>query len=378
MKPPAGVPFLELLPTYTELKPELDAAVARVLASGWYLLGEELAAFEREYAAYVGARHCIGVGNGLDALHLALRALGVKEGDEVIVPSHTYIATWLGVSQAGATPVPVEVDPRTYNLDPERVEAAITPRTRAILPVHLYGQPADLRAILEIARRRGLAVLDDAAQAQGARQHGVPVGGAGDVTAWSFYPGKNLGAFGDAGAITTNDDDLAAALRQLRNYGSAVKYVHEVKGWNSRLDEIQAAVLRVKLRHLDAWNARRRALAARYAEGLADTELALPFVPDWAEPVWHLYVVRHHDRAALQRALAERGVQTLIHYPTAIADQRAYAGDDLLAPSEQPIARRLAAEVLSLPVGPHLTPEQLERVIEAVHASLAAVGPKHA
>lgn len=367
------VPFLELLPTYEELRSEIDAAVARVLQSGWYLLGDELKAFESEYAAYVGAKHCLGVANGLDAIHLALRALGIGAGDEVIVPSHTYIATWLGVSHAGATPVPVECDPRTYNIDPERIEAAITARTRAILPVHLYGQPADMETLIDIARRHGLKVLDDAAQAHGAKQHGVKVGAAGDVTAWSFYPGKNLGAFGDAGAITTNDDAIAARLRKLRNYGSAVKYVHDEKGYNSRLDEIQAAILRVKLQHLDEWNARRQAVAARYAEGLADADLALPFVPDWAEPAWHLFVARHPQRDRLQRALAECGVQTIIHYPTAVADHGAYVSDMPGVSEQNPIARRLASEVISLPMGPHLTSEEQDRVIACVRSSLAAM-----
>ena len=241
------VPFLDVGATYLELKEELDAAVSRVLSSGWYLLGAEIAAFEEEFAAHVGVKHCIGVGNGLDALHLALRAMNVGSGDEVIVPSNTYIATWLAVSYAGATPVPVEPDLRTYNLDPALIEAAITPRTRAILPVHLYGQPANMDPICEIAQRYGLWVLEDAAQAQGARYRGRHVGGIGHAAGWSFYPAKNLGAFGDAGAVTTNDDGLADRLRELRNYGSKVKYVNEERGFNSRLDEIQAAVLRVKL-----------------------------------------------------------------------------------------------------------------------------------
>jgi dTDP-4-amino-4,6-dideoxygalactose transaminase len=242
------VPFLELKSAYLELREEIDAAVARVLRGGWYLLGEELRAFEQEFAAYTGADHCVGVGNGLDALHLALRAMGVGPGDEVIVPSNTYIATWLAVSYAGATPVPVEPDERTYNLDPARVAAAVTPRTKVVVPVHLYGQPADMDPIREVARAHGLRVLDDAAQAHGARYRGRRVGALGDITAWSFYPGKNLGALGDGGAVTTDDDELAERVAVLRNYGSATKYVHEVQGFNSRLDDVQAAVLRVKRR----------------------------------------------------------------------------------------------------------------------------------
>lgn len=367
---PTPVPFLDLRAPYLELREDLDAAMLRTADSGWYLLARELEAFERAYAAYVGAKHCIAVANGLDALHLALRALGVGPGDEVIVPSNTYIATWIAVTQAGATPVPVEPDDRTFNLDPALVEAAITPRTKVILPVHLYGQPADMDAICAIAARHGLRVLDDAAQSHGARVRGRRVGAIGDVTAWSFYPGKNLGAFGDAGGVTTNDDALADALRVLRNYGSRVKYVNEVVGYNSRLDEIQAAVLAAKLPHLDAWNARRARLAARYAEGLRDTGLVLPEVPEWAESVWHLYVVRSPARDALQRALQAAGIGTMIHYPIPPHRQAAYASLGI-DPEAFPIARRMAAEVLSLPMGPHLTDAQQDRVI-AVVGELAA------
>ena len=256
------VPFLDLQAGYLELKEEIDAAVARVLQSGWYILGPEVSAFEEEFASYCGADHCIGVGNGLEALHLALLAMGIGPGHEVIVASNTFIATWLAVSMAGAVPVPVEPDPATHNLDPGRMEAAITERTKAILPTHLYGQPADLDPILDIARRHGLKVLEDAAQAHGARYKGKRVGGHGDAVAWSFYPGKNLGAFGDGGAVTTNDADLASRIRTLGNYGSREKYVNEVRGFNSRLDPLQAAVLSVKLRYLDEWNARRRAVAS--------------------------------------------------------------------------------------------------------------------
>ena len=308
------VPFLDLRGPYVELRQELDAALARVADSGWYLLARELDAFERAFAAYTGARHCAGLANGLDALHLALRALGVGPGDEVIVPSNTYIATWLGVSQAGATPVPVEPDARTYNLDPAQLDAAVTERTRAILPVHLYGQPADMDPITEVARRHGLHVLDDAAQAHGARYKGRRVGGLADITAWSFYPGKNLGAFGDAGGVTADDDALVDLVRVLRNYGSRVKYVNEVQGYNSRLDELNAAVLAVKLAALDEWNARRARQAALYAEALGDLPIVLPFVPSWAEPAWHLYVVRVRDRQAVQAELARRGVGIMIHY----------------------------------------------------------------
>ena len=359
------VPFLDVRASYEEIAPELDAATHRVIAGGWYLLGDEIDAFEREYAAYVGAKYCVGLGNGLDALHLGLRAFGVGAGDEVIVPSNTYIATWLAVSYAGATPVPVEPDPRTYNLDPARIEAAITPRTKAILPVHLYGQPADMDAINAIAARHGLRVLDDAAQVHGARYRGRRVGALADITAWSFYPGKNLGALGDAGAITTDDAALADQVRTLRNYGSRVKYVNEVQGYNSRLDEIQAAALRVKLVHLDEWNARRARIAARYTAELDNAGLTLPHVPEWADPAWHVYVVRSPDRDALQRHLTAAAIGTVIHYPIPPHRQQAYR--ELQLPEGQfPLSEAIHREVISLPIGPHMTDEQVTATIAAV------------
>lgn len=366
-----SIPFLDLRAAYLELKPEIDAAVARVLDSGWYIGGAEVDAFEAEFAAYCEARHAVGVANGLDALHLALLALGVKAGDEVIAPSNTYIATWLAISRCDAVVVPVEPDERTHNIDPARIEAAITPRTRVILPVHLYGQPADLDPILAIARKHGLAVLEDAAQAHGARYKGKRVGAHGDAVAWSFYPGKNLGALGDGGAVTTNDPALAGRIRLLRNYGSREKYVNEAKGFNSRLDPLQAAGLRVKLAHLDEWNARRRAVADSYQAGLAGTDLILPQVPEWAEPVWHLYVVRSARRDALQRALTAADVGTLIHYPIPPHLQQAYRGAGWPR-GAFPLAEKLADEVLSLPMGPHLTKAQAAEVasaiLEAAHA----------
>jgi len=360
------IPFLDVRACYLELRREIDDAVARVLDSGHYILGPEVEAFEREFAAASGARHCVGVASGLDALHLSLLALGVRPGDEVVVPSNTFIATWLAVSQAGARPVPVEPDEVTYNLDPTRLEAAIGPRTRAIVPVHLYGQPADLDPILDVARRRGIAVLADAAQAHGARYRGKLVGGAGDAAAWSFYPGKNLGAFGDGGAVTTDDDELAASLRTLRNYGSRTKYVNEVRGFNSRLDELQAAVLRVKLDHLERWNGRRTEIARRYLEALAGTPaLRLPSVPSWAHPVWHLFVVRTPRRAALQDRLARAGIASLVHYPIPPHLQAAYAEAGFRR-GAFPIAERIADEVLSLPIGPHLADAQLDEVVAAL------------
>ena len=369
--PDVAVPFLDLRAAYLELKDEIDAALARTADSGWYLLGAELRAFESEWASYCEARHAVGLANGLDALHLGLLALDVGPGDEVIVPSNTYIATWLAVTQAGATVVPVEPDERTFNIDPDRIEAAITPRTKVILPVHLYGQPADMEAITAIARRRGVRVLDDAAQSQGARVRGRRVGALADVTAWSFYPGKNLGAFGDAGAVTTDDDGIADRIRVLRNYGSRVKYVNEVRGYNSRLDDIQAAVLRAKLPALDDWNARRARQADRYAQELAGLPLALPTAPPWAESVWHLYVVRVRDRERVQQALKTAGVDTLIHYPIPPHRQQAYA-ELGLGDGAFPVSERIHREVLSLPIGPHLSDAQQERVIEAIHAALGA------
>lgn len=364
-----NIPFLDLKAAYVEAKAEVDAAIARVLDSGWYILGGEVDAFETEFAAYAGAAHCVGVANGLDALHLALRALGVGPGDEVIVPSNTYIATWLAVGQCGATPVPVEPAEATFNLDPARIEAALTERTKAILPVHLYGQSVDLDPILAVAKRHGLKVLEDAAQAHGATYRGQRVGAHGDAIAWSFYPGKNLGAYGDAGAITCNDPAVAERLRTLRNYGSRVKYVNDEQGWNSRLDPLQAAALRVKLKYLEAWNARRRTLAAAYAEALADTDVVLPHVPSWAEPAWHLYVIRVAERERVQQRLAAQGVGTLIHYPIPPHLQQAYAGCGYERGS-LPIAERMAQDVLSLPMGPHLDASAIPRIADALRDAI--------
>jgi dTDP-4-amino-4,6-dideoxygalactose transaminase len=358
------VPFLDLRAAYLELKSEIDAAVARVLDGGWYILGPEVDAFEREFAAFCEARCAVGVANGLDALRLGLDVLDVGPGHEVIVPSHTYIATWLAVSQRGATPVPVEPDERTYNIDPARIEAAITPRTRAILPVHLYGQPADLDPILAIAKKHGLHVIEDAAQAHGARYKGKRIGAHGDLVCWSFYPGKNLGAMGDGGAVTTNNSELADRIRVLRNYGSREKYVNEARGYNSRLDPLQAAILRVKLARLDEWNARRRLVAERYLHKLARTGLILPQIPVFAEPVWHLFVIRATRRDALQGALSKAGVGTLIHYPIPPHLQKAYR-DAGYSRGAFPLAERIADECLSLPMGPHLSADEAGLVIEA-------------
>jgi dTDP-4-amino-4,6-dideoxygalactose transaminase len=359
------IPFLDLNAAYSELATEIDQAVARVLTSGWYIGGEEVAAFEEDFARYVEAKHCVGAANGLDALILSLRACGIEPGDQVIVPSNTYIATWLAVSVVSAIPVPVEPNATTHNIDTSQIENAITERTRAILPVHLYGQPADLDPILAIAQKYDLRVIEDAAQAHGARYKGRRLGAHSDVVCWSFYPGKNLGGMGDGGAVTTDNLDLAERVRMLGNYGSSRKYVHNVKGVNSRLDPLQAAVLGIKLAHLDVWNNRRRRIASRYTERLAETSLILPQVPEWAEPVWHLYVVRSLERDALQQRLSDNGIGTLIHYPVPPHMQGAYS-DAGIPPDALPLAQKLAREVLSLPMGPHLSQKDLQTIIQSI------------
>lgn len=367
-------PFLAVGAATAELRVEIDAAIGRVLGSGWYLLGAETEAFEAAYADYVGAQHCVAVASGLDALVLGLRALAVRPGDEVIVPSNTYIATWLAVSQVGATIVPVEPDASTCNIDPDRVESAVTDRTRAILPVHLYGQPADMTALTSIADRYGLAVLDDAAQAHGAAVGTRRIGSIGTATAWSFYPGKNLGALGDGGAVTTDDPSIAKEIRRLRNYGSHTKYVNDVKGVNSRLDEIQAAVLTVKLRHLDGWNRRRAAIADAYLRGLAELDVGRPSVLDGVTPAWHLFVIRHRERDRLQERLRDAGIETLIHYPIPPHLQGAYAELGLPV-GTYPMSERLHREVLSLPIGPHQTADATEATIRALTEVIPTLGP---
>lgn len=358
--------FLDLRAAYIELKSEIDSVIARVLDGGLYILGEEVEAFESEWAAYCEAKHAVSVGNGLDALHLALKACDVGAGDEVIVPSNTYIATWLAVSLCGASPVPVEPDERTYNINPDLIEAAITPRTKAILPVHLYGQSADLDPILAIARKFGLRVVEDAAQAHGARYKGKRIGAHSDVVCWSFYPGKNLGAFGDGGAITTDYDEISDRIRVLRNYGSRVKYVNEVKGINSRLDSLQAAVLRVKLKVLDEWNGRRAKIAAEYLSLFSNSaNITLPYVPEWTDHVWHLFVVRHPRRDAFQKELSRVGIDTMIHYPIPPHRQEAYANDPLRV-HRLPITEKIRDQLLSLPVGPHMNQEYLFKTLRGI------------
>jgi dTDP-3-amino-3,4,6-trideoxy-alpha-D-glucose transaminase len=368
------IPFLDLHAAYAEMRPEIDAAYRRVMEAGWYILGAEVEAFEREFAAYCGVRYCIGVGNGLDALHLILRAAGIGPGDEVIVPANTFIATWLAVSYAGAAVVPVEPDASSYNLTAERAAAAVTSRTRAIMPVHLYGTPAAMEPLQRLAARHGLLLIEDAAQAHGAYCRGKRAGSLAHAAGFSFYPGKNLGAFGDGGAVTTDDDDLARKIRALRNYGSQVKYQNEVQGYNSRLDPIQAAFLRAKLTVLDSWNQRRKAAAQRYCDSLAGLPgLTLPETPPEIEPVWHLFVIRHPRRDALQCALTEEGIGTVIHYPVPPHLSGAYRSPKWSV-GNFPFTEELAGTCLSLPIGPHLSPDQQERIITAVRSFCLAAG----
>ncbi len=360
------IPFLDLEVAHRGIREELVAAVAGVAAGGWYVLGEEVEAFEEEFAAYCGARHCIGVGNGLDAIYLLLQAAGIGPGDEVVVPSNTYIATWLGVTRTGAAVVPVEPILGTYNLDPDRVAAAITPRTKAVFAVHLYGQPADMDRLAEVCRTHGLLLFEDAAQAHGAAVAGRRAGALGDGAAFSFYPTKNLGALGDGGAVVVGDDALADEVRLLRNYGSRRKYHNEQQGVNSRLDEIQAAALRVKLRHLDAWNLRRAGLAAGYGDDLAGLPgLVTPEAPAWAEPAWHVYVVRHPARDRLAAHLRDRGIGTLVYYPVPPHLSGAYAGLGYAA-GDFPLAEEIAATNLALPLHPDLGDADRRRVAAEV------------
>lgn len=360
------IPFLDLKAGYLELKDELDAAYRRVMDSGWYILGSEVEAFESEFAEYCGAPYCIGVGNGLEALHLILQAYGIGPGDEVIVPANTYIATWLAVSQCGALPIAVEPVESTYNMDPNLIEEAITPRTRAILPVHLYGQTAAMDEINAIAARYGLKVVEDAAQGHGARYKGRRAGSLGDAAGFSLYPGKNLGAFGDGGAVVTNDRELFVKVKSLRNYGSRLKYHNEVKGYNSRLDELQAAFLRVKLGKLDAWNEQRRILAQRYRKYLNMEHYILPVIPEWAEPVWHVFVVRSPRRDRVLKHMRDNGIGGLIHYPVPSHLQPAYAELNILAGS-YPISERIHQEVLSIPLWPQMLQSEQDCVIEILN-----------
>ncbi len=362
------IAFLDMKAPYLELKKELDEAYFRFMNSGWYVLGEEVDSFEREFAEYCGTAFCAGVSNGLDALCLGLEAGGIKAGDEVIVPSNTYIATWLAVSQLGAVPVPVEPESNGFNIDPSLIENAITSKTRAIIPVHLYGVPADMDRIMEIAAKYDLFVLEDNAQSQGTYYKGRRTGSLGHAAAISFYPGKNLGAYGEAGGVTTDSPELADQIKVLRNYGSRQKYYNEVKGYNRRIDGLQAAFLSVKLRVLDEWNKRRTKIANKYITGLSGIEgIVLPEVPEYADPVWHQFIIRSNSRDYLQKRLVGLGVQTMIHYPIPPHLSGAYQDLSFTA-GDFPLAERIANEVLSLPIGPHMPEEDCEYVISSIRS----------
>ena len=363
---PTQVPFLDLKAQYHAIKPEIDAAISGILESSQFVLGEEVAAFEREFAAYSGAAHGVAVNSGTSALHLALLAAGIGPGDEVITVPNTFVATVAAIRYTGARAVFVDVDPATFTMDAKRVEAAITPRTRAVIPVHLYGQPADLDPLMEIARRRKLPVIGDAAQAHGAHYRGRPVGGVTDLACYSFYPGKNLGAYGEGGMVVTGNEDYARTIRMLRDWGQDRKYHHVLAGYNYRMEGMQGAILRVKLRHLEKWTEARRAHAARYRELLRDTDLELPAEMPGARHVYHVYAVRTRQRDALMKALGEKGIQTGIHYPVPVHLQPAYA-DSAYPRGSLPHAEKAADEVLSLPMYPEMTEEHVQAVSRALH-----------
>lgn len=359
------VPFVDLKVQYRAIKPEIESAIGRVLDSGQYVLGDEVAAFEREFAAYCGARHAVAVNSGTSALHLALLAAGISPGDEVITVPFTFVATVAAIGYCGARPVFVDIGPRSFVMDVDQIEAAITPRTKAILPVHLHGQPADLDPILAIARRRGLVVIEDAAQAHGAEYQGRRIGGLGNLTCFSFYPGKNLGAYGEGGAVVSNDPESDRTVRMLRDWGAERKYHHVLKGYNYRMEGLQGAILQVKLRHLEGWTEARRRRAAQYDELLADSPVELPECRPGSRHVYHVYAVRHPRRDGLQRHLAENGVQTGIHYPIPVHLLSAWS-DLGHRRGDFPESERAAAEVLSLPMFPELEPDQVEAVCQAI------------
>jgi len=378
------IPFYDIGESYKELKSEVDSAVARVLSSGWYILGKEVASFEEEFAEFIGTKYCVGTSNGLDALFLVLKAWGIGEGDEVIVPSNTYIATWLAVSYAGAKPIPVEPDIRTFNIDPALIEGKLTKRTKAIIPVHLYGMPADMDPIMDLAEKYNLKLLEDSAQAHSAIYGNKKCGSLGTASAFSFYPGKNLGAFGDGGAITTNDPDLAEKVRCLSNYGSKIKYYNEYQGYNCRLDEIQAVILRVKLPYLDEWNRKRHLVAKEYYK-IDNPKINLPyqglqreniqedkicFVQPYSGiksiPCWHQYVIMSEKRNDLQKYLNLSGIETMIHYPIPPHKQKAYMQMNNLS---FPIAEQIAKQCLSLPINPFISNINLQYIINKIDAS---------
>jgi len=360
------ISFLDLSTITLRQKAAIQSAINDVLESGRFILGDQVTTFEKEFAAFCGANHCIGVANGLDALHLILRAMGIQSGDEVIVPANTFIATWLAVTQSGAIPVPVEPIEKTYNINPQRIESAISSKTRAIMAVHLYGQTAAMNEINLIARQNGLYVIEDAAQAHGAKYHGACAGTLSDAAGFSFYPGKNLGALGDAGAVITNRDDIAKKIRILRNYGSSIKYFNDVQGFNSRLDEIQAAILRVKLRFLDEDNKSRQRCALYYQNHIQNKDIIMPSVPEQMEPVWHLFVIRHPERDDFQNKLKQMGIETLIHYPIPPHLSDAYKTLHY-SKGTFPLTEKIANEIISLPMGPHLKENDLAYVCQVLN-----------
>lgn len=363
------VPFLDIEATYRELQSQIDKAVKDVLTGGWFILGQNVTKFEEEYAKYCGVKYCLGVGNGMDALELILRAYGIGPGDEVIVPANTYIATTLVVNLVGATPVLVEPDPDTYNIDPDKIEDQISKKTKAIIAVHLYGQSANINKIKLICKKYDIKLIEDAAQAHGALHFGKKAGSLADAAGFSFYPGKNLGAYGDAGAVTTNDQKVADYVRQARNYGSEVKYYNLIKGFNTRLDEIQAAVLRVKLKYLDKWNKRRQKIATFYLKQFNpknNPNFILPKVKEGNQPVWHLFVVRTKKRDQFREFLAEKGIGHLIHYPLPFYKQKAYQELSKYK-NNFPLTNLISTEVISLPIGPHLQQKQVQYVVETVN-----------
>jgi dTDP-4-amino-4,6-dideoxygalactose transaminase len=364
------VPYLDLKAQYQSIKPEIDAAISRVLDSCQFVLGPEVAGFEQEFAAYCGAAECIALNSGTSALHLALLAAGVGPGDEVITVPFTFVASVAAVTYAGARPVLVDIDPRTFTMDPAAIEAAITPKTKAILPVHLYGQAADMDPIMEVARRHGLVVIEDAAQAHGAKYKGRPVGSIGDMACFSFYPGKNLGAYGEGGAVTTSNGEHARTIRMLRDWGQDRKYHHVLRGFNYRMEGFQGAILRVKLRHLERWTEARRAVVSQYNQLLTDSGVERPTEMPWARHVYHVYTLRTHDREGLQAALQAEGIQTGIHYPVPVHLQPAYA-DLSYGRGAFPRSEEAAEQVLSLPLYPELSSQAIADVAGAVKTAVA-------
>jgi len=360
------VPFLSLQESYEEISEEINLALQKVLSSGRYIGGSEVELFEEKFSEYVGSKYCVGLGNGLDAIQAILKALDIGQGDEVIVPSHTFIATWLAVSNCGAKPIPVEVNQDTYSIELSEIEKALTKKTKAIIPVHLYGQPVDLDPIIEFSKKHEIFVVEDAAQAHGSIYKSKKIGSHGDAVAWSFYPGKNLGAFGDAGAVTTNNHSMAKKIRKLSNYGSQKKYVNEFKGFNSRLDPLQAGILNIKLNYLDEWNKRRLEIAKLYLDKLDMKELTLPKKFDIKNCAWHLFPIRIKERDELINYLNHAGIETLVHYPIPPHKQDAYKSDYL--DKTFLITEKISEELLSLPIGPHLNLKKANFVIEKIQS----------